>query len=90
MSGASGAFGRALIFGFVLLTVWTFWQTLGVIELAGRWLLGRLGEKEEKMQRTADKLCAYLGESKAKGIFVAIYAVMLAAKLALPAGLNRI
>ena len=77
-------------FGFALLMGWTFWQTLRVIELVGRRLLGRLDEKEERMQRTADRLCAHLGESRATRIFVAVYAVMLAVKLALPAGLNRI
>ena len=69
--------------GFVLLLGWTFLQT-------ARWLLGRLDESEEKVWGTADKLRAHLGERKAKGVYAAIYAAMLAVKLALPVGLNQI
>lgn len=80
---------RSLV-GFVLLIAWTFWQTIGTLECIGRWLLGRLDEKEERMQNTAEKLCTHLGESKAKGAYAAVYAVMLAVKLAMPVGLNQI
>ena len=78
------------IVGFVLLLIWAFWQTVAVLGLFARWLLGRLDEKQEKMQRTADKLCASLGERRAKGVFAAVLAAMMAFKLVLPAGLNRI
>ena len=33
------------IVGFVLLLIWAFWQTVAVLGLFARWLLGRLDEK---------------------------------------------
>ena len=80
---------RSLI-GTVLLVAWAFLQTIGSLELIGRWLLGRLDEKEEKMQRTAARLSRALGEGRAKGVFAALLIAMIGVKLALPVGLNRI
>ena len=76
--------------GFALLLGWTFLQTIGTLALIARWLLGRLDEKEEKMQRTTARLSRALGEGRAKGIFAALLIAMIGVKLALPVGLNRI
>ena len=76
--------------GFVLLLAWTFWQTIRVLELVARLLLGRLREQESHMQQTFARLGEHLGERKAKGVFVAVLMGMLACKLVLPAALNRI
>ena len=80
---------RSLV-GTALLVAWAFLQTIGTLELIGRWLLGRLDEKEERMQRSFARLGEHLGESKAKGIFVAEMVAMVALKLALPVGVNQI
>ena len=84
-----GAKERSLV-GTTLLVAWAFLQTIGSVELIGRWLLGRLDEKEERMQRSFARLGEHLGESKAKGIFAAEMVAMVALKLALPVGLNQI
>ena len=42
------------------------------------------------MQRSFARLGEHLGESKAKGIFVAEMVAMVALKLALPVGVNQI
>ncbi len=76
--------------GFVLLLALTFVQSIAVLALAARLLLGRLDEKEEKLQRSADRWCAAFGESKAKRLFGAMLAAMVVFKLVLPAGINRI
>lgn len=76
--------------GFVLLLVLTFLQSIAMLELVARLLLGRLGEKEEKMQRSVERWCAAFGESRAKGLFGMMLAGMLVFKLVLPAGINRI
>ena len=73
-----------------LLIAWTFVQTIGTLELIGRWLLGRLDEKEERMQRSFARLGEHLGEDRAKGVFGVTLVAMVALKLALPVGLNRI
>ena len=78
------------IVGFALLIAWTFVQTIGTLELIGRWLLDRLDEKEERMQRSFARLGEHLGESRAKGVFAAVLAAMVALKLAMPVGLNQI
>lgn len=80
---------RSLV-GTALLVAWAFLQTIGTLELIGRWLLGRLDEKEERMQRSFARLGEHLGESRAKGVFAAVLAAMVALKLALPVGLNQI
>ncbi|MBS6639931.1 MAG: hypothetical protein KH295_02620 [Clostridiaceae bacterium] len=80
---------RSLV-GFALLIAWTFVQTIGTLELIGRWLLGRLDEKEERMQRSFARLGEHLGEDRAKGVFGVTLVAMVALKLALPVGLNRI
>lgn len=80
---------RSLL-GFVLLLAWTFWQTIRVLELLARLLLGRLGEKEERMQRSFARLGEQLGEGKAKGILFGVLVAMVGCKLVLPAAMNQI
>ena len=72
------------LFGFVLLLAWTFWQTIRVLELLARLLLGRLEEKEEQMQRSF----ARLGEQL--GVLAGVLFLMVGCKLVLPAVMNRI
>lgn len=76
--------------GFVLLLALTFFQSIGVLELVARLLLGRLDEKEEKMQRSAKRWSEAFGEKKAKRLFGVMLLTMLAVKLALPAMVNQI
>lgn len=78
------------LFGFVLLLVWTFWQTIRVLELLARLLLGRLEEKEEQMQRSFARLGEQLGDGKAKGVLAGVLFLMVGCKLVLPAVMNRI
>ena len=80
---------RSLV-GFALLIAWTFLQTIAALELIGRWLLGRLDEKQEKMQKSVARWCEAFGERAAKRLFAATLAAMVALKLALPVGLNQI
>lgn len=76
--------------GFVLLLALTFFQSIAVLELAARLLLGRLGEKEEKMQRSVERWGEVFGERKAKQIFGGMLLTMVAVKLVLPAAVNQI
>ena len=78
------------LLGFVLLLVWTFWQTIRVLELLARLLLGRLDEKEEQMQQSFARLSEQLGESKAKGILAGMLVAKVGCKLVLPAAMNQI
>lgn len=81
---------KRTLLGFVLLLVWTFWQTIRVLELLARLLLGRLDEKEEQMQQSFARLSEQLGESKAKGILAGVLVAMIGFKLVLPAAMNQI
>ena len=85
-----GSPGERTPLGFVLLLAWTFLQTIGTIGLIARLLLGRLEEKNERLQRSFTRLGTLVGETRAKGAFAVMLAAMVAFKLALPAGLNRI
>ena len=78
------------LLGFVLLLVWTFWQTIRVLELLARLLLGRKDEKEEQMQQSFARLSEQLGEEKAKGILAGVLVAMIGFKLVLPAAMNQI
>ena len=80
---------RSLI-GAVLLVAWAFLQTIAALELIGRWLLGCLDEKQEKMQKSVARWCEAFGERAAKRLLAATLAAMVALKLALPVGLNQI
>ena len=80
---------RSLV-GFLLLIAWTFLQTISSLELIGRWLLGRLEEKQDKMQKSVARWCEAFGERAAKRLFAATLAAMVALKLELPVGLNHI
>jgi hypothetical protein len=76
--------------GFALLILLTFSQVIASLELIGRWLLGRLDEKEQRMQQSVSRWCEAFGEKTAGRIFAAMLVAMVAFKLALPAALNRI
>lgn len=78
------------LFGFVLLLAWTFFQSIGALELIARFLLGRLGEKAERMQQSFVQWQTLFGEKKAKRAFMALLIAMVASKLVLPVGLNQI
>ena len=76
--------------GFVLLLGWTFLQTIAVLELVARLLLGRLDEKQQRMQRLDETVRGLLDARRAFAVEAMVFALMVAAKIALPAGLNRI
>ncbi len=78
------------LFGFVLLLAWTFFQSIGALELIARFLLGRLDEKAERMQQSFVQWQTLFGEKKAKRAFMALLIAMVASKLVLPVGLNQI
>ena len=80
---------RSLV-GFVLLIAWTFVQTIGTLELIGRWLLGRLDEKEERMQRPSRASASIWAKTGRRAFSGVTLVAMVALKLALPVGLNRI
>lgn len=79
---------RSLV-GLALLLVLTLVQTVAALGLAARLLLGRLDEKEQRMQDTMRRLQGTLG-TKANFVFAGGLALMLAFKLALPAAVNQI
>ncbi|WP_281692643.1 hypothetical protein [Agathobaculum desmolans] len=81
---------RRSMLGFLLLLVLTFTQTIASLELIGRWLLGRLNEKEQRMQQSASRWCEAFGETAARRIFAVMLIAMVAFKLALPAVCNSI
>lgn len=76
--------------GFLLLLALTFTQTVASLELVGRWLLGRLEEKEQRMRQSVSRWCEAFGEKAARRIFAAMLIAMIAFKLALPAVCNSI
>lgn len=79
---------RSLV-GLALLLVLTLVQTVAVLDLAARALLGRLDEKERRMQDAMRRLQGAIG-GKANFAFAGMLALMLAFKLALPAAVNQI
>ena len=76
--------------GFVLLLGWTFLQTISVLYLLACWLLDHPDARNESRQRSYEHLCKRLGVRKAYAVELAGFALMVAVKIALPAGLNRI
>ena len=76
--------------GFALLLGWTLLQTVAVLELVARLLLDKLDEKQQKMLRLDENLRKLMDAPRAFAVELAVFALMVAAKIALPAALNRI